>query len=55
MHMKGQETYRTPHRLYKERKKERKKDPLPYNNQNTKHTESRKNFKSFKGKRPSNI
>ena len=32
-----------------------KKIPSPYNNQNAKHTEQRKNIKSCKGKRSSNL
>ena len=42
--MKVQEAYRTPNRL------DQKKIPLPYNNQNTKHTEQRKNNKICKTK-----
>ena len=41
--MKVQEAYRTPNTGSK-------KIPLPYNNQNTKHTEQRKNIKSCKEK-----
>ena len=49
MPIKVQEAYKTPNRL------NQKKVPTPYNNQNTKHREQRKNIKSCKRKRLSNI
>ena len=45
-----QEAYRTPNRL-----DQKEKILPPYNTQNTKCTEQRKNIKSCNGKRPSNI
>jgi hypothetical protein len=50
MPIKVQEVYRTPSII-----RPQKKVPTPHNNWNTKHTEQRKNIKSGKGKRPSNI
>jgi hypothetical protein len=43
-----QEAYTTPNR------QDEKKILPPYSNQNTKYMEQRKNFKSYKGKRPRN-
>lgn len=45
----SQEAYRTPNRL------DQKKILLSYNDQNIKCTEQRKNIKSCKSKKPSNI
>ena len=49
MAIKVQEAYRTPNKW------DQKKIFSSHNYQNTKCTEQRKNVKSFKGKRPSNI